>query len=598
MDNIDYFNASVFDYSLRIDLQTLKLAELIQVFFSMRISIIEANYENKDKNLLEIMDSMNMITDEVENFRKNSVTSSNIEEIELKLSVRSNSSSKMKKEKEMKQAINETPKIFVINKHSNIDITSNLKSKKNTYISRSPERLTNKLILSASPRNEKKEVVVTNKNKVSEKIPIQEIVLNNLQKTNKLAITQENWKKAGIERRGSPNQGKGSITNNFNSNNTFNKNATTSKPTVKCKIEVITIGNLTRTRNISPVNNKSKNVKIQHVEIKEKEKVSKFKNDTYIRKGSANEVKSRSPIQKEMNYTKLLDGSPKRKSFEYQNNDTSVNSNEKLLKQERTNIMSNEVSIHEITKSINCGNSSILSSCNEVNISSTLSDKLRKFFNMDNSLIFIHLYRYFRVREKIIFKNINNKMRKSYFENEIFQFQKKIKLKKPEENPFYKFALKNELESQIKTENLFLSDYFDNKNVTGSLTFMNLVSMIYRLLYSERSDSKSLTDKIEKIEDFFLQIDFDRNIYSKIPTLIRKLNNSIDIFYILRGVYDSNTDNFIFNFDLPKKFDSLIKFAISISVLIENGQNIEVVLDIEIFNHKIDILKAYSDKQF
>ena len=120
--------------------------------------------------------------------------------------------------------------------------------------------------------------------------------------------------------------------------------------------------------------------------------------------------------------------------------------------------------------------------------------------------------------------------------------------------------------------------------------------MIYIILYLERSDSKSISDKIEKIEDFILQIDFDRNINSKIMTFIRKLKNNIDIFYILRGVFDLNKDNFLFKFDIPKKFDSFIKFAMYISLIIEQGQNIEVVLDIEILNQKIDILRAYSDK--
>ena len=189
-------------------------------------------------------------------------------------------------------------------------------------------------------------------------------------------------------------------------------------------------------------------------------------------------------------------------------------------------------------------------------------------------------------------------MRKAFFDSEIIQMQKRIVLKKPEENPFYNFSLKKELDTQIKTENLFLSDYLDEKSVTGSLSFMNLINMIYIMLYSERSDSKSLPDKIEKIEDFILQIDFDRNIYSKIATFIKKLKNNIDIFHILRGVFDLNQDYFIFKFDLPKKFDSFIKFAICVSVIIEQGQNIEVVLDVEILNHKIDILKAYSDKQF
>ena len=370
--------------------------------------------------------------------------------------------------------------------------------------------------------------------------------------------------------------------------------------------------NPTRTGNCSPVNNQTKNVKIQQNDVKEKE--SKFRNDTHRKSAIIpSNIKSRSPEQKDINITKLIESSPPRISFEYQNNDTSVNSNEKNLKQEKNNQVingelsekrkysnaSNSCSNHEITKSMNNGNSSVLSSCNEVNISSNLLDKLRRFFNnTNNSQIFLHLYRFLRVNEKTLLKNINHKMRINFFNSEISQIKQRILLKKPEENPFYNFSLKTDLDSQIKKESLFLSDYLDDKNVLNSYTFINLVNMIYIMLYSKRSDSSSLTDKVDKIEDFILQIDFDRNIYSKITTLIRKLRNSIDIFHILRGVYDINQDNYVFNFDLPKKFDSLVKFAIAVTTMIEQGQNIEVVLDVEILNHKIDILRAYSDKKF
>ena len=614
MDDISFINASIFDNSMRIDIQTLKLAELIRDFFSLRISIIEKNNNNKDKNLLEIMDSMNMITDEVENLKKLYLVGSNIEEIELKLTLRSNSSSKINNEKDTKPQNAESTKINPSNKNNNnIEINSNLKSKKSTYISRSPDRLTNKLVLNCSPKQENKEVTVPNKGKGNDKTPIQEIVINNPSKTSKLGTIQENTKKVLIDRRGSPNQPKGSLSNNFNSNNTVNKNPTgTIKTSVKTKIEVISMVNPTRTGNCSPVNNQTKNVKIQQNDVKEKE--SKFRNDTHRKSAIIpSNIKSRSPEQKDINITKLIESSPPRISFEYQNNDTSVNSNEKNLKQEKNNQVingelsekrkysnaSNSCSNHEITKSMNNGNSSVLSSCNEVNISSNLLDKLRRFFNnTNNSQIFLHLYRFLRVNEKTLLKNINHKMRINFFNSEISQIKQRILLKKPEENPFYNFSLKTDLDSQIKKESLFLSDYLDDKNVLNSYTFINLVNMIYIMLYSKRSDSSSLTDKVDKIEDFILQIDFDRNIYSKITTLIRKLRNSIDIFHILRGVYDINQDNYVFNFDLPKKFDSLVKFAIAVTTMIEQGQNIEVVLDVEILNHKIDILRAYSDKKF
>ena len=615
MDNIDNFNASIFDNTLMNDLNTLKLAESIHEFFFYRIAIIETNFIKKDKNLLEIMDSINLLTDDVEKIKKVCLNSTNIEEIELKMTGRSNSSSKVNKDlknlcNENKTANNEITKTTVSCKNSNNEVNVNLKTKKGTYISRSPERPTNKLIFNGgSPKNEKKDDAKQGKFKVVEKIPIQEIVINNPPKSNKLVTTQD-MKKPVIERRGSPIQLKGNAHNiKINSNTNLNKNSTLGKPAVKSKIEVIVMGNLNRTGNCSPVNNQSKNVKVQQ-ENKDQEKGSKLKKDANTRKSTFEIVKSRSPEQNK-DSTKIIDCSPPRKSLENHNNDTSITSNEKYLKNERTNIHSNgelsakrkssnhsnSCSIHENTNSMNNGNSSMLSSCNEVNISLRFTDKLRKFFNnYDNSRIFINLFHFFKLKEKIILKNFSYDMRKKYFESEILQIQKKIISKKSEENPFFNFTLNKEMEIQIKNDTLFLSDYIDDKNVMCSLTFINLINMIYIILYLERSDSKSISDKIEKIEDFILQIDFDRNINSKIMTFIRKLKNNIDIFYILRGVFDLNKDNFLFKFDIPKKFDSFIKFAMYISLIIEQGQNIEVVLDIEILNQKIDILRAYSDK--
>jgi len=555
-----------------------------------------------------------MLSDEVENIRKNNVGAhATIEEIEVKTNARSNSSARMNIE--IQNTSNE--KQTSGSKNNIQEITTNLKTTKASFVSRSPERKSNKFVFAGSPKNEKcdkKEPSTVFKSKNSDK-PIQEIIINNPQ-TRPIIMgkNQENNKKIIIERRGSPNQVKGNGFSNFHSNNTTKNNSINNnpnKPVTKAKIEVIMMGNPTRTGNSSPVNNQSKN-KVQENQFKEKG--SKFKNEVGNRKSSNNGMKSRSPQQKEMNFTKLIGSSPTRKSFEDQNNDTSVNSNEKYLRHERKNIMSNcelsakrknsnhsnSCSNNEVTKSMNAGNSSLLSAYNDVNNNSTLiSDKFKKLFNNeDHYNILIKLYNFCRVREKIALKNMSHVMRNRFFESEILRIHERIALKRPEENPFYFFTVRKDLEVSINTESLYLSDYIDDEVILNSDTMNNVVNMIYIILYSDRSDTLSIVEKIEKIEDFILQIDFDRNIYSKIPIMIKNLKSSIDIFHILRGLFDMNQDNFLFRSDLPKKFESLVKFIACVAMVVEQGQNIEVVLDIEILNHKIDILRAYSDKQF
>lgn len=614
MDNISFYNSSLFDSSMRLDLQTLKLAEMIHEFFSLKISTFEQNYERKDKDLMDIMDSMNMLSDEVENIRKNNISAySTIEEMEVKTNGRSNSSARINIEIQNTSNEKQTP----ASKNNIQEISTNLKTTKASFISRSPERKSNKFVFSGSPKNEKsdkKESATVTKTKTSDR-PIQEIIINNPQ-TRPIIMgkNQENNKKMAIERRASPNQVKGSIGfSNFHSNNTTKNTSINNinKQVPKSKIEVIVMGNPTRTGNSSPVNNQSKN-KAQENQFKEKG--SKFKAENGSKKISTHGMKSRSPQQKDMNFTKLTGSSPTRKSFEDQNNDTSVNSNEKYLRHERKNIMSNcelsakrknsnhsnSCSNNEVTKSMNAGNSSLLSAYNDANNNSTfMADKFKKFFNNeDNYNIMIKLFNFCRVKEKVALKNISHLMRNRFFESEILRIHERIAYKRPEENPFFFFTLRKDLEVLINTESLYLSDYVDDESILNSLTLFNVVNMIYIILYNERNDVISIVEKIEKIEDYILQIDFDRNIYSKISIMIKNLKNSIDIFHILRGLFDMNQDNFLFMSDLPKKFDSLVKFAACVAMVVEQGQNIEVVLDIEILNHKIDILRAYSDKQF
>lgn len=626
MDNIDFVNASLFDNSMRMDLHILKIAEFIQEFFSQRLRAIEENFENRDKALIEVMDSMNMISEDVEYIRKNSASLNSsyntIEEIEIHANVRSNSSSRINIDTKL---ANDKPPTG--SKVSGNDINVALKTTKAGFISRSPERKSNKFIFAGgSPKNEKKDSI--NIAKGGDKA-IKEILINNPPATKPIIMGKNTDKNIAIDRRGSPNQVKTNASTNFNSNGvpannvnnhhkiqstntistpTSNKIQAQPTPQVKSRIEVITMGNPTRTGNCSPVNNQSKNNKIQEIQLKEKN--SKFKNDLVTRKSTGHEMKSRSPQQRDMNFTKLIGCSPPRKSIDDQNNDTSVNSTEKYLKHERNNLMSGDLSAqrknsnhsnscsnHEITKSMNAGNSSILSSFAEITLTPLAIEKFKKLFYRETNIL-IHLYNFMRTKEKIALKNIGYNMRTRYFESEIFNIQTRIALKKPEENPFYSFSLRKDLEPAIKSESLFLSDYIDDESVLSSLTMMNLVNIIYIVLHGDRADGDTLIDMIEKIEDFIMQIDFDRNIYSKIPTMIKKLKNSIDLFHILRGLYDVNPDNFIFKADLPKKFEALVRFVASIASVVEQGQNIEVVLDLEILNHKIDILRAYSEKQF
>ena len=518
MDNIDFFNVSAFDNSIRQDIQILKLAEMTQEYLSSRLSTIEHNNEQKDKNLLEVMDSINILTNEIDILKKKYPlqSSNSIEEISVETNGRSNSSLKTNyhnTSNPINETTNDSHKTG-ITKGSNHNLVSIDFKEKVNYISRSPERKSNNFMLNSSPKNEKIKEPISNHNKLSEKTVIQEIVINNQPKiSNKIA---ENLKKTGFERKGSPNQSKINIAiSNFGSNKVTN-----AKVNVKGKIENMTIINVnSKTEACSPTNNQTKNPKNNPAEkikeLKEKERNSKFKNDILKDNSKTNnfDMKSRSPQNnKNLNFKKLINCSPPRKSFEDQNNDTSVNSNDKYIKIDKKIIISNRKNSNQSNsistpnnelKSMNNENSSILSVSHEVNISISITNleksKFKLFFNNDeNTNIYLKLFQFCRIREKLSFKSMNSILRKKFFQSEIFEIQKKIMLKKPEENPFFNFFLKKELETSVKSESLYLSDYIDDKLINENVTFINLINLIHLILYSDNMEIRTLTEKIEK----------------------------------------------------------------------------------------------------
>jgi len=183
--------------------------------------------------------------------------------------------------------------------------------------------------------------------------------------------------------------------------------------------------------------------------------------------------------------------------------------------------------------------------------------------------------------------------------------QSPIKMKKLEENPCYFLEIPKVLEEKMKTAYLVLSEYTEKYNEVPA--FNNLVSVLYIIAftgdmrfsdekYNSSMKDKFLFQKIEDLDKYVQRNSKSRSVYSVFPYLINNVKFKNDVSLSLKELYSENEQAFNIR-GLPNEFFPCVELFQIIERCLSNGGNMEVVIDLEILQHKLEILKTYSEQQ-
>ena len=149
------------------------------------------------------------------------------------------------------------------------------------------------------------------------------------------------------------------------------------------------------------------------------------------------------------------------------------------------------------------------------------------------------------------------------------------------------------LEHKINKESLVLSKY--KETFQSNQSFINIINLLYLLANQTEVDdfSKTLNVKLAYIENFIEIYDSNLNFYKVLKEITFNLKKNHYIYTSLKR--HSNTLKFTFN-GLSNEFTPLIEYLhILNKTLMAKSNNTELMIDVEIINHKIDILKTLSD---
>ena len=233
--------------------------------------------------------------------------------------------------------------------------------------------------------------------------------------------------------------------------------------------------------------------------------------------------------------------------------------------------------------------------------SQTFGNNSNLFTFPKNENIILKLFEYCNSnKEKIKFKNISKLSRKIFFNNEIKILQNQIEYKKRDQNPLNKLKITNK---DIFSKKFILSEIYANQ--LHHQGFRNFVCFIHIILFNEKSiqSMNSLVDNSTKLKDVIFEIETykneDNNLFSKYKEIFNNLRNRNDLFKILKenknGKFYLEIIEFLKN---NKDVEIFLELIESIKNLLEEDQktNFEDIIDIEIMNHRLELLQFYKDK--
>jgi len=161
------------------------------------------------------------------------------------------------------------------------------------------------------------------------------------------------------------------------------------------------------------------------------------------------------------------------------------------------------------------------------------------------------------------------------------------------------------LEENLKSAYLVLSEYTEKYNEVPS--FNNLVNILHIIAftgdmtfsdekYFSALKEKFLFQKVDDLDKYVQKNSKSRSIYSVFPYLINNLKFKNEVYLSLKEMNQEN-DHALNIRGLAEEFSPCAELFQIIEKCLNNGSNMEIVIDLEILQHKLEILKTYSDQQ-
>jgi hypothetical protein len=233
-----------------------------------------------------------------------------------------------------------------------------------------------------------------------------------------------------------------------------------------------------------------------------------------------------------------------------------------------------------------------------------LNEKSTIFFNSTkNSAIFKNIFGFLNQNSKgaLIIKNISKHTREAYFDIEISQIEKVVKIKNKQTNPLYKITITN---LDIFSKKLILSNYKKYYTHEG---FMNLIKVLYIILsnniFEDILNALKFEEMVIIIEN---SVNGDKNLYSKYKEIIDSLRNSKNIYLLLESLHKKHDNYFssIISFiksrtylEETEDFEIILELIESILKFLKRGVDMGIIIDIEILNYRLEVLKNFKNQK-
>ena len=162
--------------------------------------------------------------------------------------------------------------------------------------------------------------------------------------------------------------------------------------------------------------------------------------------------------------------------------------------------------------------------------------------------------------------------------------------------------LSNELKQKVLYSKAFLSE-----NLTAlesNKHFKNFIDILYIMLFTSIQNgiiyiikTKSILEKLVEIEDYIAKIDnkSNKNIYSVFNLCYENLIKNKEIYNTLKYLYENNKSIFDIS-GLPGEFANFVSLISLLKDNINKGQNMDLIIDLEILSHKLDKIKSFAEK--
>ena len=184
-----------------------------------------------------------------------------------------------------------------------------------------------------------------------------------------------------------------------------------------------------------------------------------------------------------------------------------------------------------------------------------------------------------------------------FFKTQINELNNKIKYKKQEENPLFHLVFSKELEIKISEMTLNLSDYLDSYNEVPS--FNNLVNILYIIIFKGDGiyfKDKFLHHKIDILEKYIEKKKKikTKNIFKIFHEIDYNAKNNYQVYQNLNNLFLENPQIFRI-IGLSDDFIIFSNYFQLFEDQMNKGCNLEISIDLEIFQHKLEIMKNYLD---